>query len=159
MRVRKEVMKAYSRKVRNNDGFIICDSAPQELWKFSLKIGKIAPWQIWAIFHQPSIRYGWFWYSTGMRPKGLPWATSNICIYHSLGVETVASWISEIQDFSLSRGSYACTCARQIKIWVDIMILGTLMKKWCIYWSESIWGSGKKLWRYIVEKCEITMGL
>ena len=39
------------------------------------------------------------------------------------------------------------------------MILGTLLKKWCIYRSELIWGSGKKLWSNIVKKCEITMGL
>ena len=86
------------------------------------------PWWFLAISRKPSIGYGWFWYITGMRPKGKFWRIWNVSIYHSLGVETVASWISEIQDFSLSRGSYACYVRAKSKSELILWFLGHFWK-------------------------------
>ena len=48
-------------------------------------------------------------------------------------------------------------CAAQNEIWGDILILGTLLEKWCIYWAESVSRSRKKLWDDRVKKSKISM--
>ena len=123
------------------------------------EISDLGSWWILDISQQPWIGYAWFKYMGCFRPKECCWTYFDVYNNFSLGGDAVVFSICGISGFFIFQGELCLPCARQNEIWVDIMILGTLLKKWCIHRSELIWGSGKKLWSNIVKKCEITMGL
>ena len=50
-------------------------------------------WWFLAISQQPSMGYGWLWYTTGLRPKGKFGTVWMVCTCYTLGVETVVTWI------------------------------------------------------------------